>query len=175
MSGRELVIVAAKVFALYVLLKALVLVPSFFPVLLTVMDHDDSAAVWAALVSLVSLGVLVAIGVGMWRLSSSLAAKLIESPERDTEASFDLGSFERVTLSILGLYITINALVWIAMTTGNAASAQRFGAGESFLNLQLGISLVVRFLELAVGVSLIVGSRGWAKVLRRLRTFGTDV
>ena len=161
-------------FALYALLKALVLMPALFPSLLSVLNFDEATAILASLISLLSLGVIVAVGVGLWRLSSSLADRLMEGPPPDSGASFDLLSFERVALSILGLYIAINALVWIGMATGTAVSASKFAEGAPVVDFQLGIALLARFLELIIGVTLIVGGRGWARVLHRLRTFGTE-
>jgi len=116
------------------------------------------------------LPILVYLGAGVCLVAFSgrIAAGLVKSSGESESPAIRVGpGFEVVAIGLLGLFdliqslpILLNAIFWVA-THREMGLAWHFGEG-----------LLESALRVALGLWLVLGARGWANALRKLRGVG---
>ncbi len=167
MHSKELTGVALKVFAIFVAIKALAMLPVALSVAAAwaqANGHEGQWVFWflgfAALLSLLVLAVLV------WKLSNRLVSDVIAQPDSPGEPH---GIDQSFLLSLLGIYLTVQGLQQFGLTMSNLM--QRLDSHVDLM-AQAVAHVASNLLLFLVGLSLVIGPSAWMRMLARLRVAG---
>jgi Ca2+/Na+ antiporter len=170
MSREDVVAVALRLFAVYLLL---IVLRTSIPAL-TASEGDPSAlppVLWLALLVVPMLGLALL----FWVFPLSVAARLLpvmREPRPPVRA--EAAEVEGIALTLLGLWLCAAALsdavYWVIVHLSLSRSEMWVGyevSSETFA------SMVTTGFELVLGLWLMLGSRGWQQALRRWRYAGS--
>ena len=168
MTNKELTSVAIKVFAIYVLVKAILSVPIIASTATVHLLTKKQAAVDILLWSIgaATFVVLILIASGLWKLATNTAHPVNQGEVDQTEHNVD-ASF---LISLLGLYVVINGLTRLGYSGVDAF----WRSQHDDISMQSIGYIVVAAIQVLIGISLILQKRGWLSLLERLRTAGLD-
>jgi len=163
MTHRQIASLACKVLGIYALIMAITASPALFYAL-----NGDLSEAWYNVASLV---ILLIAGIGLIAFSRQLGSSLAKGDDDSAPATLRVGvGFEVVAIGLLGVFdllqsipALLNHVVWIA-TQDKPEWATRGGLW--------GEGLASSGLRVALGLWLLLGARGWANVLRKLRGVG---
>lgn len=168
LSREDVVAVASRIFAVFVLVWTLRMASAFFA--------TGPAADWTVWeVSLVSLSFFASLGLAalLWYFPLTVARKLLpvmkdSGPDRSTGPSH----LELLAFSILGAWVLAGALsdatYWFAFALVTNGSEY----GEVQLGAENIASIWTTVIELLIGFFLLFGARGLVALLRHLRYAG---
>ena len=106
MSNKELTKLALKLFAIYVMVQAILAVPQFFQAYVMFSNGSEyNSANWFMVISAVSITLLVMLSVFTWRLSVNVSTQIISE---SSDSSLNIS--EVFILSALGLYLIVFGL-----------------------------------------------------------------
>jgi len=173
MNGKELSIVALKAFALYILVEALLNVPiaiqsagklAQYAKTFTGVTNEFRAL---AVIGIALLVVAAIVGVFVWKLADSIVTKSIAT----TDHAFSKSTYESILFAVLigiGLFLSIRALVDLA----HGISALYWNLNkpppeyyDQYIATMQATIVVVKTIELLLGMSLVFATRWWVKVL----------
>jgi|GEM_PF-5376277 len=171
MTGRELTSLAIRLFAIYVLVRAVLAIPALVQVLYGLGGQayltPDSAWFWG--VGAFAVVLLVVLAVVLWRLATRFVGPAPAASGDGPSMTVD----EPFVLSVLGLYLAFKGLLQIAFLAIGAYSALGpTGPLEHGLKAQTIAYMLGYLVQLLLGLTLILRSHGWAALLRRLREAG---
>jgi membrane-anchored glycerophosphoryl diester phosphodiesterase (GDPDase) len=167
MTSKELTSLAIKVFAIYVLIQAILSLPMLANSLIfNALDGSrGNGEVLFWLLGSASLIALIVLVVFMWKLANRIVKQTSESPLQ--EDSPDIS--ESFLVSLLGVYLTFEGLQGFGYATTN-----------TFVLLQNSRELVTQniaylignLVQIVIGLSLILKTSGWVSFIRWLRGAG---
>lgn len=174
MNNKELLSVALKVFAIYVLVQLLVGIPSMYRVYLAARNMGGVYEM-PLIPLLLVLGTYVAVFFLfrlIWKLSNSVVASVTANTEENTaNLSTDL---PELLIMVVGLFVTIEA-VFAATTPIYAAFWEILShEGSGGLRGDTVVWVLSEALKAVLGFTLIITPKGWIGVIRRLRTIGRE-
>lgn len=168
-SGREITALAARIVAIIVLVMFAMSSASTLVTLaqsVTAEEFETSAMsyIWYIGVA-VSLASLLVIGLLLWRFS----AKVISESAHE-EPSSDVRSLEPIILGGLGVWFVANGLIGLI----NTSAAYLVALFDESIFLQYSSShwmpgLVGHIFRIIIGLTLVIGAKGWAALFQRLR------
>lgn len=172
MTTRELVSVAIKVFAIYILVQVLVLMPSMVSTLAYATDLNQNSTPWIALGGIGAIVASAVIAFFAWRLSTDVVSGALPGDVNTTETPRHAADWESFVLSVLGLYLMVRTIVvLVPRATGTFVQVSDannpHGVDASTIAM-----LVCLLLQGLLGLSLVIRAKGWAALLRRLRGLG---
>lgn len=169
MSREDIVAVAARLFAIYLVVMTLRFVLSLVSIAGTAFG-DPSPGLAAIGLSVAATLLPLAIAAYLWFFPVTVARKLLPSM-RDSGPSLP-GSprlLQEVAFSVLGLWLLASALpdvlYWAAMLNFRSDPAY----GGLVLSADEKASMVATGFELVLGIALLLGARGLVGALYRLR------
>ena len=170
MTSRELTVVAVKVFAIYVLVQAVLLVPTTLQSLFSAGFRYASGDIKLYLFAIgaVSVSILAsfAVGIMLWRHSGKIL-----SGSEESEPAVDAGELEPIVLSALGIFLSVWGLVRLANL---GAAVYIMSRGMEQVRGESIAQLIAYLFQVIIGISLVIGSKGWAALLQRLRYGGLE-
>ncbi|MEJ2508480.1 MAG: hypothetical protein P8009_03190 [Gammaproteobacteria bacterium] len=172
MTGREITSLAIKVFAIYVLVRAVLTIPVLVQVLygLGGQAYLNPESAWSWGLGAVAVLSLLVLFVVLWRLANKFVPPADQRSTDDNVVAVD-GAF---VLSVLGFYLTFEGLMRIAFLSIGAYASMNHSDGRLIHDVkwQTIAHLLCYLLQAAVGLSLILRGNGWAALLNRLRHAG---
>ena len=170
MNNKEITKIALKVFSIYVLVQALLLIPQQYHYYLIMGSNGSEYAngIWLSAISIISIISLFIISALIWKLSNKVTQQLDLS-----NTSNHLAVSETSILSILGLYLVFYGLFKLATTSISTYFLMNM-VNEVNNDVIHNISyLPVYLIIIVLGASLIFKAYGWLAVLTKLRTIGS--
>ncbi len=167
MTTNELTSVAIKVFAIYILVHTILSIPTFIATFSGL--HFDRSNGWTEqvfwLLSVSSIVLLLIITVLVWKL----AGRVVEKVSSDVKKSESCGIDEAFLLSLLGIYLSVEAVMRFGFVSISAytQSQQRDGVA-----LQTIAYIVGNLFQIIIGLTLILKASGWIRVIKWLRGAG---
>lgn len=120
---------------------------------------------------LTGVAVLVAVAAVLWLFADVVARAALAGPEEPRfESTLDYGQWQALAFSLLGLWLAANGLLDLVWNGVAAWWASREpGARIERLGRTSFAAFVTSALQLAIGIALLLGHRGLAGLLARLR------
>ena len=169
MSNKELTKLALKIFSIYVMVQAILAVPQFFQAYVMLSNGSEYNSVnWFITISAISIALLIILSVFIWKLSINV----FEQATSDSSNSSSNIS-ESFILSVLGLYLIVFSLTRLAITSTSTYYIMQSTSDINFNINQNIIYLVVYLVVALLGLSLVIRTDGWARLLIKLRVAGT--
>lgn len=168
MTRREITSLALKLLAIYLLVQIILAIPNLFPLYSMgreVYETNYSAlALYGAAVAAIVIGLAAAFLI--WQLANRAMERTTHEAEDKT-----LSGLEPAILAALGLFLLIDAIVSFSYLS-SSAYMQYMGSEPSEIALQTKAQLSAYGLQVVIGISLILRSEGWERLLRNARTAG---
>lgn len=166
MKNSDISKIALKVFSIFVLVQAVLIVPPFLSAYFTLSNGTEfKSAGWFSAVSITSIFLLIVLSIFIWRLSNNVSGQI----NSDQPASIS----ESFILAVLGLYLIFDSLKRLSITSVGVFYSLESSPVVSDTVIQSIVILAVYFAQLIIGLSLIFGAKGWLKILHKLRVAGT--
>jgi len=168
MTKEQIVALAVKLFAVFLLIYGLGQLASIIP-----LSYYDNISV-GAWITIAGLGLFFAgIILFLWFFPLFISRKLLPSDEvKEGESIASVKDIDVIAFSILGLWVLASAVpdmvYWILMWMTVLSKS----SGDAMLTEQV-INTTVTVLEIIIGVWLLVGARGLRGLLRRMRYAGS--
>jgi hypothetical protein len=168
MTTNELTSVAIKVFAIYVLVHAILSIPSFV-VTYSGLGFDRSIVsseqlFWLLAIS--SIVLLLIITVFLWKLAGRVAEKV----SSDVGINENHGKIDQeFLLSLLGIYLCVDAVIRFGFV---CISAYTQAQHSDEIALQTIAYIVGYLFQIIVGLTLILKASGWIRIMNWLRGAG---
>ncbi len=167
MTNRGAAVIGLRLLALYFFIHSLTLLPQAYGLLSGGLAADDAVHAWPlAAACLVALAASVLLWFGVRPL---VAVLLPQRTVTGSPAAADPGDWYAPAFAAVGLLVTIEALP--AVLRSGAAIHYSLQALQP-LEPELVIELAVAVLRLLLGLVALLGSRGLAGLIVRLRTGG---
>ena len=164
MTTNELTSVAIKVFAIYVLVHTILYIPSAI-VIYSSLSFDRSNG-WSEQVfwflSFSSIVLLLIITVFVWKLAGQVAEKASSDVVQSESCGFD----EPFLLSLLGIYLSIDAVIQFGFLFMSAYTESQYNGG---IDLAPIAYIVGYLLQIIIGLTLILKASGWLRFIKWLR------
>lgn len=168
MTNREITAVAIKVFAIFVLVQAILTLPSFIYPLSMSLELSHKGAIWLWFWAALSLAAIVWVLYMLWHLSCSVTRD-IENKETDQNV---LEIDEGFILSVLGLVFVFEGALSFASGLISATSAANSSANPQPISATTVAHIAGQFAKVIIGLTMILKANGWAAVLRAIREAG---
>ena len=167
MTTNELTSVAIKVFAIYILVHAILSIPTFIATFSGL--HFDRSNSWTEqvfwLLSVSSIVLLLIITVLVWKL----AGRVVEKASSDVEKSESCGIDESFLLSLLGIYLCVEAVMRFGFVSMSAYTQSQHIDGVALQTIAYIAGYLFQFI---IGSTLILKSSGWIRFIKWLRGAG---
>lgn len=164
MTPHQILIVAIRLLAIFWLLNVLTQVPIVIVTFENLPTEPSSTVGW--------LGIQFAISVVLWLFSATFAGMLLRSGGTSVPtATTPFSEWYALSFIAVGVFILARALpdlvYWLILATNTDPHAEPF-------TLDQKANFVATFVEIALGVGLVLGARGMSALLQRLRTAGVS-
>jgi len=168
MTKEQIVALAVKLFAVFLLIYGLGSIGSIIPI--SYLDTIPASA-WmtVAVLAIFFMGIVLL----LWFFPLLVTRKLMPSDEiKQGESIASIKDIDVIAFSVLGLWVLTSAVpdmvYWILMWMTILSKT----TGDAMLTEQV-ISTIVTVLELIMGVWLLMGARGLRGVIRKMRVAGS--
>jgi len=176
LNALSLAYVAIRLLALWFIVEGLVYLATVLP-----------SAAFSGLDALTLFGLLVLFVIGglLWLLTPTISNLMLPRDGRTYEVPVDSDSVVRTVVVVFGLYLIVSAIpnviylaAWIAQEQGQEQSSlfSNYSTSEQFLSslaaAPWGAQFAREVTRLTVGLALIIGSGGIARLIASLRDFG---
>jgi len=167
MTNKELTSVAIKVFAIYVLVQAILSVPLLVNAMATYgfSEHRSGGSILLWLLGAAAFILLVGLTVFLWKLATRVATQASAQVEDGKSSKVDDGFL----ISLLGLYLTFEGLLRFGYTCTSLYIQNQSTEEYSAQTLAYVIGYLI---QVVIGLSLILKAHGWLALLRWLREAG---
>jgi len=162
MSAKVLAGISFKLFAIYLLTRIFLLLPSIWAIYLTAQDYNQTeiSVLWPIIIIFTT----IILGLIMCKLIWQLGSNAISNLHETINENVDIFQLEKVLLQILGLFIVITSFVDIPSNFTTIA----VNAGTRTMTTEV-LHLVAVIVALLIGLSLFIKVEVWAHWLKRLR------
>lgn len=169
MTNKEISKLALKIFSIYVLVQALLLIPQhyFYYLSWSSNSYKYSSESWLAAISIISVISLVLISALIWKLSNKVTIQLNQQVTKQHSTIS-----ESSIISVLGLYLVFYGLFKLATTSIGTCFLIKIVNDINNKVIENITYLSVYFVVVILGASLIIKASGWLTVLKKLRTMG---
>lgn len=167
MTPKEITSVAIKAFVIYILLQAIFSIPVLASSLLNYgfSEYGEPSDIFLWLLGLVSFVVVIVLAVLMWKLANGV----VEQAKTSDDATENQTITQDFLISLLGFYLVLEGLIQLG-----------YSSFSSYTTLQQNIELtaqqifyvVANFVQIVIGLTLIIKAKGWASFLNWLRGAG---
>lgn len=171
MANKELTSLAIRVFSIYVLVLAIMLIAQSSSVYNDFFQGDDR---WLFIIPTLSIVGLLAVFAALWKLSKSVFNTI--TTENETNEKFRVDQV--FILNLIGFYLMVVALMGLAQSGislyfSYIHQTNEFVSGyNQEIGAQIVFQLIANVLKFIVGLTLLIRPYGWAKLLYNFRTFG---
>ncbi len=162
-NAYSLVVILIRIGALYMAMRGLA---SLAPLVFT--HYWSELAPFA-----ISAGILLLLGAAVWVCADLIARAALASPREPVfESDLDAGQWQYVLFSVVGLWWVVTAIVSLVWSIVGWWQVLNYAEGSRTL-IEFGAGrfadVVASLVQLAIGIALLLGSRGLVRLLRRLR------
>jgi hypothetical protein len=163
MTNKETTSIALKCFAIYVLSRVLLTLPSyaFFGRMLNNTKGGASSAVWTITIPALSVIIGITTAFLIWKSTNSLMTQ--ETSPVET-GEIGVNGVMKIILACMGIYFAIDAVIHFP----SALASCRFYAQVNNPNPQTTMVLITQGLKLTFGCLLIAKPGKWAKAIRSI-------
>lgn len=169
MSNTDISKLALKIFSLYVIVQVLLAIPQFFQAYVMLSNGSEySSARWFMIIGVAAVALLFILSVSIWRLSNNTAAIMSKNAESSSPHIS-----EEFVLSILGIYLIVYGLTRTSVVATSAYFSAHSANDINYDLTQSAIYVAVYIIAALIGFSLIIKSKGWSSLLKKLRAAGT--
>jgi hypothetical protein len=158
-TPQQIVALALRLFAIWLALQTLRLLPSFF----TARRIESTGYVWMTFMLALTVVVIVA----LWVFPRTIAGKLMPTPDPQPQPSATPGVWLAIGCTLLGLWVlttTIPGLVYDALALNELSSYDD--------RSELQHSIVSYVVEIGIALWLILGAKGVRKLFRWAQNVG---
>jgi hypothetical protein len=157
-------IVAIRLLAIFWLLNVLSQIPIIIVTFENLPTEPSSTVAW--------VGIQFAISVVLWLFPATFAGMLLRSGGTPVPtAATPFGEWYALSFIAVGIFILGRALptlaYWLILATNTDPHAEPFTVDQK-------ANFVATFVEIALGVGLVLGARGMSALIQRLRTAGVS-
>jgi len=179
MNPKALAVVAFRVLSVYLVIWGLTNLSQLYGLFrfqqVFPPQEADSLAVIGSLTYALAIAVPILGGLVLWKWAPGLAVRVVkEEVSGSGEASFSLVQIQAVALTTAGLLL----IFWVlpSFLVGIYELLARTPPGYSALgqNPFKATNLVSMFLEILLGLWLVLGARSWTRLLHRFQEFGLE-
>ena len=174
MTNREITALALKVFALYVMVHALLAIPTVVSAFVWAdgifMETDGgrvASAMWFLGAGVVALVAAVVLALGLWWLARRLVSRVEDVPVTDSRSN--ALNIESVVMAALGLYLTVTALVILGYLGPSLYLGEISGLDTETPAYDLA-KVLAYSAQALIGLSLALRPCGWLKLLSRAQS-----
>ena len=169
MDNKELTKVALKVFSIYIMVQAILVIPSFFQAYVMLSNGSYySSSNWFSAIGIASVVLLGILSLFIWKLSVTTVTQT-QTPNNNSTS----GLSEAFLLSLLGLYLMFNGLSKFAIASVGTYYSAQASTDINYDITQNIIYLAVNFTQIIIGLTLVIKTNGWLALLNKLRVAGT--
>jgi len=164
MNTKVISAIAFKLFAIYVVVSAIVAIPTVMGIFLALkkqLSDFDVGFIWPSLIIISSAIVTFFVFKALWKLGDSIIHNISEINVPDDQ--FDIGAFEKTLFVFLGLYFSISAFVEFPDIATSLWVRSHTPAGILPLSYA---SLASTAAQLIIGLSLIKKPNQWLSFIR---------
>lgn len=171
MTNKEITALALKVFAIYVLVQTLLAVPMFVRAITSNFYNKEGLTTYTSLgIGILAIAILLGVGISIWKLSNRVISKTVSSSQIQTGPN----TTEEFILSALGLYLAFKGLLSVLYMSVSAYTQLYGQHTPQEVSPETVAYLVGNFIQVFVGLSLILRARGWVVLLRKFREAGLE-
>ena len=169
MDSKDITKIALKIFSVYVMTQAILVMPSFFQAYVMLSNSSEyNSAQWFTAISIIAIILLVILSVFIWKLSSNTTTQTKESG-----GSLTNGLSEVFLLSLLGLYLIFNGLFKLSIASVGTYYSIKASTDINYDISQHIMYLGVYLIQVVIGLNLVIKSNGWLALLNKVRVAGT--
>jgi hypothetical protein len=175
MEHRALAVLVVRIAGLWELVVALNAVPSAIGPFINPEYIQKAGPGWLLLNAVFTIGIPLALGLFLIYFPRTVSMSVLRVEGIQPQTSFEASILERVLVSLLGLWFAVQALLDGLQTFSRWHLYRRFvedqypGATGPAIGPQEFAGLIVAVAQLALGLWLLLGSRGIVNILSRLR------
>ena len=173
MTNKEITSLAIKVFAIYILLQAILMMAQTGNILNQFFQFGSA---WLIITPVIAIIGLLASFYMMWKLGNNIIAKTTKEVSHEGKNNKDFNISQRFILQAIGLYLLITGFRMLFQSGMNMIVKAMY-VGQQPTELALSypsdfVYLVSSLLEIILAISLIVKPLFWRNLLHKFRTFG---
>jgi hypothetical protein len=161
MTPHQMLIVAVRLFAIFVLLGSLGQIALSFSTYRALGEATYFVWVWLAL--------QLAVSAWLWLFPATIAAKLLRPGSVPAQAPTAFSEWRDLCFIAIGMFILCRAIpdlvYWLILAAAIEPGAE--------LTLEQNANGFVTLLEVVIGIGLMLGATGIAAAIERLRSAGT--
>ena len=157
MTKRDVAMLACKIVALYAFY--------YSTVWLGFLVHSLSMGIIPAALSLV-------FGIILWHKAERIADRMVGTSEEVVSVKFNSEDILAIAFSVVGLVIILSAIPSIFSLVLQYWLSDDLSRAAVFASAQRQAMMVIYFLEIIVGAWLLLGSRGFVRLIKSVRTVG---
>jgi len=163
MTNKETTAIALKCFAIYILSRVLLALPSYVHMgrMFDTINDGKQAGFLSIIIPVLSVLVGIITAFLIWKCTTSLMTK--ETSPADT-GELGVNGVMKIILACMGLYFAINALIYLP----GAFASYRFSAQVDNPNPGTRMALIAQGLRLTFGCLLIAMPGKWVKAIRSI-------
>ncbi|MEW8077622.1 MAG: hypothetical protein AB2784_21965 [Candidatus Thiodiazotropha endolucinida] len=167
MTNKEITSVALKVFAIYVLVQAILSIPLLVNAAATYgfSENQNNSSLLLWFLGAIAFILLVVLTVFAWKLAIKIATH--SSAHIEERETFEVD--ESFFISLLGLYLLFEGILRFGYACISAFMLVHEG---SELSVQTMSYVIGYLLQLIIGLTLVLKAHGWMRFLRWLRVAG---
>ena len=171
MTSKELTAIALKLFAMYIAVHMVSGIPQIILAFTFLRDSADPmiSEYGYVGVEIVALVIIAILAVMIWRLSN----RVIDVADA-RKGIIPTENFEEFTLAVLGLFFVVTALSKIVYLTASAYVQATDPNNINGFAVQ-SVSMFVSYgLQLVIGMTLVLRTKGWLRIYNSMREAGLD-
>ncbi len=171
MSNKELTSLSIRIFAIYVLVQAILLIAQSSTGINGYFQGDEK---WLILIPVFSIIGLFILFYSLWKLSHSVFREVTTSNKAETQYKVD----QIFILQLVGFYLLLTALTGLAqgglsLYYTYIVQAKEYGSTyQPEMTSQSIVYLISSTIKLLVGIAIVIKPLAWSNLFNRLRNFG---
>jgi len=169
MTTKQLTALALKIFAIYVFVEFLFALPQLFVAFQSTRNFSASEDVgWAYILAAAFLFLtILAVAYYVWKLAEKLLAQI-----KPDDANDGIPDLEGFILSVLGLFLIVRAVVVLIYSSTGMYVQAIDPDNPDGVSAESAAYFFAYMIQLLVGATLVIKTKGWVRVLRRFRQAG---
>ena len=173
MNPILLATIAIKVVAIYLISQGIVQVPGVVAVLqyqsLPVDSTDEMLAIYlAAILSPLLFGWI------LWFLAPTLSRVIVKKTDCSQDIELTTGHIQSISIATVGFILVIMSIPPLIGTSTQLFGSMDIVNDERVFNINLLSYVLAALTKIILGLGLILGATGWARLLNKIRGLGLN-
>ena len=163
--------IAVRIVALYLIAYGIMQLTTLLSAMQFASSGSESSGTYLA-IAIATIISPAFFGVVMWFLSNPLAKRIIGNAELPQQGSLDSFSIQATALATVGLILVVLGIPDLIITVNQFAYSLEVNEGANAMTRNALVHLLASFAQLALGIMLIFGASGGARLLHKIRGMG---